>query len=346
MEFTAQQIADYLKGNVVGDPAAKVSGFSKIEEGLPGTITFLANAKYEPFIYKTSSSIVLVNSDFNPTAPIEATLIRVPNAYASLASLMDLAEQSKTKKSGVDSTAYLSATATIEADCYIGAFAYIGENATIGKGCMIYPHTCIGDNVCIGEQTILYPHVTVYADCTIGKKCIIHAGAVIGSDGFGFAPEDGKYKKIAQLGNVCIEDDVEIGANTTIDRAVMGSTTIRTGVKLDNLIQIAHNVEIGSHTAMAAQVGIAGSTKIGANCVVGGQAGFAGHIHVGENSQIAAQSGVIGSQPEKSKVMGTPPIPLTRFLRSSILFEKLPEIYKTLNRLEREVEEMKKNKQL
>ena len=345
MEFTAQQIADFLQGNVVGDPAAKVSGFSKIEEGLPGTITFLANAKYEQYIYQTRSSIVLVNNDFQPTAPIEATLIKVPNAYASLAMLMELAEQSKARKSGVDSTACLSATATIDADCYIGAFACIGENATIGKGCMIYPHTCIGDNVRIGEQTILYPHVTVYADCIIGKRCIIHAGAVIGSDGFGFAPENGKYKKIVQLGNVCIEDDVEIGANTAIDRAVMGSTTIREGVKLDNLIQIAHNVEIGHHTAIAAQAGIAGSAKIGENCVIGGQAGFAGHIRVGDHSQIAAQSGVIGNMPEKSRVMGTPPIPLTRFMRSSVIFERLPDLYNTLNRLEREIEELKKNKQ-
>ena len=344
MEFTARQIADFLKGDVVGDPAAQVSGFSKIEEGIPGTITFLANVKYEPYIYKTKASIVLVNNDFKPTATIESTLIRVPNAYASLAALMELAEQSKVKKSGVDSTASLSATATIGENCYIGAFACIGDNATIGKGCMIYPHTCIGDNVSIGEQTILYPHVTIYAGCIIGKNCIIHAGVVIGADGFGFAPEDGKYKKIAQLGNVCIEDNVEVGANTTIDRAVMGSTTIREGVKLDNLIQIAHNVEIGRHTAIAAQAGIAGSAKIGTNCVVGGQAGFAGHIHVGDNSQIAAQSGVIGNLPEKSKVMGTPPIPLTRFLRSSILFGKLPDLYNTLNRLEREVEELKKNK--
>ena len=345
MEFTAQQIADLLNGNVVGDPAAKVKDFSKIEEGAPETITFLANPKYEHFIYQTKASIVLVNNDFNPTAPIEATLIKVSNAYSALATLMALVEQSKVKKRGIDSTAYIAASATIEENCYIGAFAYVGDNTKIGKGCMIYPHTCIGDNVSIGDQTILYPHVTIYMGCVIGNKCIIHAGAVIGSDGFGFAPDDGKFKKIAQLGNVVIEDDVEIGANTAIDRAVMGSTTIRTGVKLDNLIQIAHNVEIGSHTAMAAQVGIAGSTKIGENCLFGGQSGVVGHIQVGDNSQIGAQTGIISNMPENSRLMGTPSIPLNNFLRSSILFAKLPELYKTLSKLEREIEELKKNKQ-
>ena len=345
MELTAQQIANYINGNVVGDPTTKVNDFSKIEEGAPGTITFLANTKYESCIYKTKASIVLVNNDFKPSAPIEATLIYVPNAYASLATLMALVEASKPKKSGIDSTAYISATATINENCYIGAFVYIGENTTINKGCMIYPYTYIGDNVSIDEQTILYPHVTVYADCIIGKNCIIHSGAVIGSDGFGFAPENGIFIKIAQLGNVCIEDDVEIGANTTIDRAVMGSTTIRKGVKLDNLIQIAHNVEIGSHTAMAAQVGISGSTKVGANCLFGGQAGAAGHIRIGDNAQIAAQTGIHKNVPENARIMGSPFISIKSYFRSSILFEKLPELYKTLNRLEREIEELKKNKQ-
>jgi len=345
MEFTAQQIANYLKGIVVGDPTTKVNDFSKIEDGAPGTITFLSNVKYEQFIYTTKASIVLVNNDFNPSAPIEATLIKTPNAYTSLAMLMELVDQSKTKKSGIDSTACISATATIDDNCYIGAFAYIGENATINKGCMIYPYTYIGDNVSIDEQTILYPHVTVYSDCIIGKNCIIHTGAVIGSDGFGFASENGIFKKIAQLGNVWIEDDVEVGANTTIDRAVMGSTMIRKGVKLDNLIQIAHNVEIGSHTAMAAQVGIAGSTKVGANCLFGGQAGAAGHLKIGDHSQISAQTGIYRDVPENAQIMGSPSIPLKSFFRSSILFEKLPELYKTLHRLEREIEELKKNKQ-
>jgi len=343
MEFTAQQIADILKGSVAGDPATKVSGFSKIEEGVPGTITFLANLKYEQHIYVTKASIVLVNNDFKPTAPIEATLIKVPNAYSSLAKLMELAEQSKAKKSGVDAMSFISASASIEEDCYIGAFAYIGENAKIGKGSIIYPYAYIGDNACIGEQTTVFPHVTVYKDCIIGNNCIIHAGAVIGSDGFGFAPEDGKYKKIVQLGNVVIEDDVEIGANTTVDRAVMGSTIIHSGVKLDNLIQIAHNVEVGYHTAMAAQTGIAGSTKIGDNCMFGGQVGIIGHLQIGDNAQIAAQSGITKNVRTNAKVMGTPFLPLTGFLRSHILFERLPELNTKINRLEREIEELKKN---
>ena len=345
MEFTAQQIADILNGCVAGDPAVKVSGFSKIEEGVPGTLTFLANLKYEQYIYHTKASIVLVNNDFKPTAPVEATMIKVTNAYSSLAKLMELAEQSKAKKSGINATAYIAASATIADDCYIGAFAYIGENAKIGKGCMIYPYVYIGDNVCIGEQTTVYPHVTIYMDCCIGNNCIIHAGAVIGSDGFGFAPEDGKYKKIAQLGNVVIDDDVEIGANTTIDRAVMGSTIIHKGVKLDNLIQIAHNVEVGCHTAMAAQVGIAGSTKIGDNCMLGGQAGVVGHLQIGDNAQIGAQSGITKSVKENAKVMGTPYMPLTSFLRSHINIGKLPELNTKIYKLEREIEELKKNKQ-
>ena len=345
MELTAQQIAEILNGTIAGNPAAKVSGFSKIEEGAPETITFLANLKYERYIYQTKASIVLVNNDYEPTSPVEATLIKVSNAYSSLAKLMELAEQFKAKKSGVDATAYIAVSATIEDDCYIGAFVFIGENVKIGKGCMIYPHVYIGDNVCIGDQTTVYPHVTVYKDCRFGNNCIVHAGAVIGSDGFGFAPEEGKYKKIAQLGNVVIEDDVEIGANTTIDRAVMGSTIIHKGVKLDNLIQIAHNVEVGYHTAMAAQVGVAGSTKIGDNCMFGGQAGVVGHIHVGENSQIGAQTGITRSVQANAKIMGTPYFPLTNFLRSSILFGKLPELNNKISRLEQELEELKKNKQ-
>ena len=345
IEFTAQQIADLLEGTVVGNPATKITNFSKIDDGIPGTITFLVNQKYEHFIYQTKASIVLVKDDFIPKASIEATLIKVPNPYASLALLMEQAEKLKTKKYGIDSTASIAATATIGDNCFIGAFASIGENTKIGKGCMVYPGSYIGDNVSIGDQTILYPRVTIYKECVIGNHCIIHAGAVIGSDGFGFAPEEGKYKKIAQLGNVVIEDDVEIGANTTIDRAVMGSTIIHKGVKLDNLIQIAHNVVIGYHTVIAAQTGIAGSSKVGDNCMLGGQVGVAGHLSVGDNSQIAAQTGIISNIPASSKVMGTPSIPLTNFLRSSILFEKLPELYKTLNRLERELDELKKDKQ-
>lgn len=345
MEFTAQQIADFLKGTVVGDPTAKVSNFSKIEEGIPGTITFLANPKYEHFIYQTKASIVLVNENFNPASPIESTLIRVSNAYTSLAMLLNLVEQSRIKKNGIDSSAFIAATATIEENCYVGAFAYIGENTHIGKGCMIYPHVYIGDNVRIADNTTLYPHSVIYDECIIGHHCIIHAGVVIGADGFGFAPENGEYTKIAQLGNVVIEDNVEMGANTAVDRAVMGSTIIHKGVKLDNLIQIGHNVEIGENTVMAAQVGIAGSTKVGSNCMFGGQVGLGGHIHIGDNTQIGAQSGIISNIDANSKIMGSPAIPVKSFMRSGVLLEKLPDIYKTLYRLEKEVEELKKNKQ-
>jgi UDP-3-O-[3-hydroxymyristoyl] glucosamine N-acyltransferase len=344
MEFTAQQIADFLKGTVEGDPAAKVSGFSKIEEGIPGTITFLANPKYEHFIYQTKASIVLVNEDFSPASEIKTTLIRVPNAYTSLAMLLNLAEQSTIRKSGIDSSAFIARTAVVGENGYIGTLAYIGEGTTIGKGCMIYPHTYIGDRVKIGDNTIIYPHVTIYDGCIVGNNCILHAGSVIGSDGFGFAPENGVYKKIPQLGNVVVEDEVEVGANTTIDRAVIGSTTIHKGVKLDNLIQVGHNVEIGEHTVMASQVGIAGSTKVGSNCMFGGQAGLGGHITIGDNSQIGAQSGIISNIGKNSRIMGYPAIPIRKFMQSSIVIKKLPEIYRTLNRLEEEVAELKKNK--
>jgi len=344
MEFTAQQIADLLNGSVVGNPATQVSNFSKIEEGLPGTITFLANPKYEHYIYTTKASIVLVNSDFAPSSAISATLIKVPNAYSSLAELLNLYEKSKTKKKGVDSSAFIAASASIGEGCYIGAFAYISDNAIIGNDCSIYPFAYIGDNVKIGDNTIVYPHACVYGECEIGNACIIHSGAVIGADGFGFAHENDEFKKIAQLGNVVIGNKVEIGANTTIDRAVMGSTKIRDGVKLDNLIQIAHNVEVGENTVMAAQVGIAGSSKVGANCMFGGQVGIGGHITIGNNSQLGAQAGTISNIKPNSQLMGAPAIPVKNFLKSSIIFEKLPEIYRTIGRLEKEIEELKTNK--
>jgi UDP-3-O-[3-hydroxymyristoyl] glucosamine N-acyltransferase len=344
MEFTAQQIADFLKGSVEGDPAAKINGFSKIEEGIPGTVTFLANPKYEQFIYRTKASVVLVNKDFSPASEITSTLIRVPNAYTSLAALLNLAEQFKPRKNGIDTSAFIARTATVGENAYVGIFAYIGEETTIGTGCLIYPHAYIGDRVKIGDNTVIYPHVTVYDGTVIGNNCIIHAGAVIGADGFGFAPENGSYKKIPQLGNVLIEDEVEVGANTAIDRAVIGSTVIHKGVKLDNLIQVAHNVEIGENTVMAAQTGVAGSTKVGSGCMFGGQVGLGGHITIGDRSQIAAQAGIISNMKENSQVMGTPAFPIKNFMQSSVIIRKLPEIYRTLNRLEKEVEELKKNK--
>lgn len=342
MELSAQQIASFLNGTIQGDPDVKVSNFSKIEEGKPGTLTFLANPKYEHYIYNTEASIVLVNNDFIPAEPLKATLIKVANAYSALAMLLNLVEQSKTRKAGIDSTAFMAASAQVGEDCYVGNFAYIGENVKIGKNCSIYPYAYIGDNVTVGDHTTFYPHVTIYEGCIIGSHCILHAGSVIGSDGFGFAPEGDKYTKIPQLGNVIIEDQVEIGANTTIDRAVMDSTIIRHGVKLDNLVQIAHNVEVGENTVMAAQVGIAGSVKIGSHCMFGGQVGLSGHIHIADNVVFGAQSGVISDIKEATTVLGAPAINAKAFMRSSAVFSRLPEMYRTMGQLQREIEQLKK----
>lgn len=342
MEFSAQQIAAFLGGTVDGNPDVKVSNFSKIEEGKPGTLTFLANPKYEHHIYNTQASIVLVNNDFSPTEPLETTLVRVPNAYAALALLLNMVEQSKGSRSGIDSTAYIAASAEVGENCYVGNFAYIGNNVKLGKNCQIYPYAYVGDNVIVGDNCILYPHVTVYHDCQVGNNCIFHAGSVIGADGFGFAPEGEGYKKIPQLGNVIVEDDVEIGANTTVDRAVMDSTIIRQGVKLDNLVQIAHNVEVGAHTVMAAQVGIAGSVKVGRHCMFGGQVGLAGHIHIADNVTLGAQSGVISDVKEPVTLLGAPAINAKNFMRSSAIFNRLPDIYRTIGQLQREVEQLKK----
>ena len=342
MEFSAQQIATFLNGTVEGDPNVKVSNFSKIEEGKTGTLTFLANPKYEHYIYSTKASIVLVNKDFSPIDVVPATLIRVENAYASLAMLLNMVEQSKKKECGVDSTAFIAESASVDENAYVGAFAYIGNNAKVGKNCRIYPYAYVGDNVIVGDSTILYPHVTVYDGCVVGCNCILHAGSVVGSDGFGFAPEGETYKKIPQLGNVIIEDDVEIGANTTIDRAVMDSTILRRGVKLDNLVQIAHNVEVGENTVMAAQVGIAGSVKIGKHCMFGGQVGLAGHIKIADHVNFGAQSGVISDIKEATTVLGAPAIPAKNFMRSSAIFGRLPEMYRTIGQLQREIEELKK----
>ncbi len=347
MEFSAQQIAGFLNGTIEGDPNVKVSNFSKIEEGKPGTLTFLANLKYAHHIYNTEASIVLVNNDFKPKQPIRATLVKVENAYAALAMLLNLVEQSKSKKKGVDSTAFIAASATVSDDCYVGNFAYIGEGVKMGKNCMVYPHAYIGDHVTVGDNCVFYPHATVYENCIIGNNCILHAGSVVGADGFGFAPEGETYKKIPQLGNVIIEDDVEIGANTTIDRAVMDSTIIHRGVKLDNLVQIAHNVEVGENTVMAAQVGIAGSVKVGKHCMFGGQVGLAGHIHVADHVVFGAQAGVISDVKEATTLFGAPAINAKNFMRSSAIFNRLPDIYRSLGQMQREIEQLKKeiNKQ-
>lgn len=341
MEFTAQQIAAFLNGVIEGDASVKVSNFSKIEEGKPGTLTFLANPKYESFIYETQASVVLVNNDFVPSQPLTTTLIKVPNAYAALAMLMSMVEQAKPKKTGIDSTAFIAATAQLGESPYVGNFAYIGENVKIGHNVKIYPQVYIGDNVNIGDNVTVYPHACIYDGCNLGSNLIIHAGAVIGADGFGFAPEGDGYKKIPQIGNVIIEDDVEIGANTTIDRAVMDSTIIRKGVKLDNLIQIAHNVEVGENTVMAAQVGVAGSVKIGKHCMFGGQVGLAGHLKIGDNVNLGAQSGVISSVEGNTTVLGSPSMPAKSYMRSSAIFSKLPEMYRTMGQLQREIEQLK-----
>ena len=345
MEFSAKEIASILQGKIEGNELVKANDFSKIEEGKPGTLTFLANPKYTHYIYLTQASIALVNNDFVPEKELPATLtlIRVPNAYLALASLMEWVEKGKNHKKGIESPAYVSPSAKISPETvYIGAFAYIGDNAVLGKNVKIYPQAYIGDNVTIDDDTIIYSGAKIYADCKIGKRCIIHAGAVIGADGFGFAKEGDCYKKISQLGNVRIEDDVEIGANTTIDRAVMDSTIIRRGVKLDNLIQVAHNVEIGENTAIAAQVGISGSTKVGKNCMLGGQVGLGGHIKIGDQVNIGAQAGIISNVEEGQSIIGSPGMDVKGFFRSSLLFQKFPDIYRTLNRLEKEVETLKK----
>ncbi len=345
MEYTAAAIAEFLKGEITGDPEIKVNSIAKIEEGNKGALSFLANPKYEHFIYSTESSVVLVNRDFIPSAPVKATLIRVSNAYESFASLMTLVDQSRPKKKGIHPSAVIEKSARIGADAYIGAFVYIGENCVIGNNCLIYPHAYIGDNTKIGDECLIFSGVTIYHECIIGNKCTIHAGSVIGSDGFGFAPQsETEFMKIPQLGNVILEDHVEIGANVAIDRATMGSTLIRRGVKLDNLIQIGHNVEIGENTVMAGQSGIAGSTKIGKNCMFGGQIGIAGHLKVADNTRIGAQAGVAGDIREENQiVIGSPAIEHRTFLRSSVIFRKLPELKSKIEYLEQELEFLKRN---
>lgn len=343
MEFSAKQIAEFIHGVIVGDENATVHTFAKIEEGVPGAISFLSNPKYTHYIYETRSTIVLVNKDFEPERPVNATLIKVDNAYESVAKLLTLYEMSKPKKTGIHPLACIDPTAKIGKDVYIDAFAYVGANAVIGDGVALHPHATVCENAVIGENSILYPNVTVYHDCRVGKRCILHAGSVVGADGFGFAPSPEGYEKIPQIGIAMLEDDVEIGANTCVDRATMGATIVHKGVKLDNLIQIAHNVEVGSHTVMASQVGIAGSTKVGEWCMFGGQVGLAGHIRVGNHVNIGAQSGIPGTvKGDNLTIMGSPAIDAKQFFKSSVIYKKLPDMYQTLNRMEKEIEELKK----
>ncbi|MBR0050133.1 MAG: UDP-3-O-(3-hydroxymyristoyl)glucosamine N-acyltransferase [Prevotella sp.] len=338
MEFTAKQIAELIQGRVEGDEKATVNTFAKIEEGVPGAISFLSNPKYTHFIYDTQSSIVLINDDVALEHPVKPTLIRVKNAYESVAQLLQFYESMKPRKTGIDPLAFISQSARVADDAYVGAFACIGDGAKVGKGSQIYPHAVIGDGVCLGENCTVYPNVCIYQGCQVGNNVTIHAGTVIGADGFGFAPNQEGYAKIPQIGIVVIEDDVEIGANTCIDRSTMGKTVIRRGVKLDNLIQVAHNCEIGENTVMSAQAGLAGSTKVGSWCMVGGQAGFSGHIHVADKTFVGAQCGVIKSTKGNGETLiGSPAMEPKTFFKAKAIYPKLPDMYREVAQLRKEI---------
>lgn len=341
MKFTAKQIASFINGEVIGNEEAEVFTFAKIEEGVPGALSFLANPKYKEYIYSTQSSVVLVNRDFEPEKEIAATLIKVDNAYECLAKLMMMYESSKPKKMGISSLASIAESAKIGKNCYIAPFTVIGEGCEIGDNCCIHDGVSIGDGAKIGNDTLIYAHVTVYHDCRIGNGCILHSGCVIGADGFGFAPTADGYNKIPQTGIVVIEDNVEIGANTCIDRATMGSTIIHSGVKLDNLVQIAHNDEVGCHTAMAAQVGVAGSTKIGQWCIFGGQAGISGHSTIGDRTTVGPQCGTIGNLKGGETLLGSPAIDAREYMRISAYMRRLPSMEKRIKELTKELEALK-----
>ena len=345
MEFTAKQIAGLIGGRIEGDENATVRSFAKIEEGKSGDISFLSNPKYTHYLYETQSSVVLINDDLELEHPVQATLIRVNNAYEAVAKLLQYYESVKPKKTGIDPLASVSAKATIGQNVYIGAFACIADGAVVGDGTQIYPHAVVGEGVKIGSNCLIYPNVTIYQGCQLGDRVTLHAGSVVGADGFGFAPNAEGYDKIPQIGIVIIEDDVEIGANTCIDRSTMGATVIHKGVKLDNLIQVAHNCEVGEHTVMSAQVGMAGSTKIGAWCMVGGQAGFSGHIKVADKTFIGAQSGVISNTKGGEQLLGSPAIDPKVFFKSMAVLKHLPDMYRELNMLKKELAELKANKQ-
>lgn len=343
MEFTAQAIAEFLKGKVEGNPEVKVNNVAKIEEATPGTLAFLANPKYAKYLYTTHASIVLINNDYELEKDVNVTLIRVENAYESFAKLLELAEQARPVKQGISPLAYIDESAKIGDGVYIAPFVYIGENAVIEDNVSLNPHVFIDENVTVKKNTTLNSGVKIYHECVIGENCIIHAGAVIGSDGFGFAPDENNvYRKIPQLGNVVVEDNVEIGSNTTIDRATMGSTIIRKGAKLDNLNQIGHNVQVGENTVIAAQAGIAGSTKIGKNCQFAGQSGVAPHIQIADGVKIAPQSGVPNTiKQEGAIVMGTPAFNIREFQKSFIVYKQLPDLFKRVKELENEIKKLK-----
>ncbi len=343
MEFTAKQIAELIGGRIEGNEKATVSTFAKIEEGRKGAISFLSNPKYTHFLYETESSIVLVNDDLQLEHDVKPTLIRVENAYEAVAKLLKIYESIKPRKTGIDPLSSIAASAKIGENVYIGPFAVINDNAVIGNGTQIHAHTVVGEGVTVGENCMIFPNVTIYEGCRLGNNITIHSGTVIGADGFGFAPNTDGYAKIPQIGIVVIEDDVEIGANTCIDRSTMGATVIRKGVKLDNLIQIAHNCEVGENTVMSAQVGLAGSTKIGSWCMVGGQAGFSGHIHVADKTNVGAQCGVISNTKGNGEALiGSPAMDPRTYFKAIAVFRHLPDMYKELSSLKKEVEELKK----
>lgn len=347
MEFSAQQIADLLQGEVIGNSGITVNNLSKIEEGAVGTLSFLGNPKYVEYIYTTKASIVIVGQDFKAeqALPADLTLIQVENAHQSFAKLLEIYNQLKHSRTGIDKLTQIDESAVLGEDIYVGAFSYIGTNSTIGNNVKIYPGSFIGDDVTIGDNCIIYQGAKIYSACSIGSDCVIHAGVIIGGDGFGFAPNsENNYQKVAQIGNVIVEDHVEIGANTTIDRATLGSTIIRRGVKLDNLIQVAHNVEIGENTVIAAQTGIAGSTKIGKNCMIGGQVGLSGHLSIADGVKIAAQSGIGNNITEEGAIVqGSPAFPIGDYKRSYVLFRGLPSIRETVNTLRKELNELKQH---
>ncbi len=347
MQFKATEISLLINGKIEGEADVTVSSFGKIEEANDGQLTFLANPKYEEYLYRTNASIVIINKSYEIRQPVKPTLIRVADAYTAFAQLLSKYQEMATQQMrGIQQPSYISASATLGEDIYVGAFSYIGDNVKIGNNTKIFPNSYIGDSVQIGNNCFIHPGVKIYHDCILGNTVVIHAGTVIGGDGFGFAPQaDGSFKKVPQIGNVIIEDNVEIGANTAIDRATIGSTCIRSGAKLDNLIQIAHNVEIGNSTVIAAQVGVAGSTKIGSNVMIGGQAGLIGHIQIADGSKINAQSGVSKSMKEPyTAVTGSPAGDYTSYLRSQAVFRNLPELEKRIHELEKIVKQLMEEK--
>ncbi|MEM7187538.1 MAG: UDP-3-O-(3-hydroxymyristoyl)glucosamine N-acyltransferase [Bacteroidota bacterium] len=337
MKFTANQIAGILEGEVEGNEAIEVSKLAKIEEGTEGSLTFLANPKYKPYLYTTDASITIVDKDLVIDNPIKTTLIRVEDAYKAFSQLLEYYNQVKMNKTGIEQPVFIADSAQYGDNIYMGAFSYLGENVVIGENAKIYPNVYIGDNVTIGDHVVVFAGAKIYSETVIGDHCVIHSGAIIGADGFGFSPNDkGEFQKVPQTGNVIIEDHVDVGAGTTIDRATLGSTIIRSGVKLDNQIQIAHNVEIGKNTAIAAQTGVAGSTKIGENCLIGGQVGIVGHLTIGNNVRIQAQSGIGRNVKDNEVLQGSPALNYGDYNKSYVHFKNLPKIIARLNNIEKQ----------